>query len=68
MKLNVIRALRAGRHISQNELARQAGIDRARLQRIEYGIRQASAQERNAIAGALGVEAHVLFPRRGGDE
>lgn len=67
----ILRGLRAARGLTQAQLARQVDdlgritLGRITLTRIETGRRQATPQERVAIAEALGVDVGTLFPGRG---
>lgn len=50
--------------LSQEDLARRAGVSRAYVGKIENSRFSASIDTIEKIAGALGVEADVLFEPR----
>jgi len=56
-----IQALRAGRGLTQAELAKRAGIGRVTLVRIEAGQQDATVSTLAAIARALRVPIWGLF-------
>jgi transcriptional regulator with XRE-family HTH domain len=57
-----IRKIREGRHISQEDFASLAGIDRSYYGGIERGERNVAALNLMNIAAALAVEVGDLFP------
>lgn len=56
-----VRSRRAQLHISQEELAHQAGIDRTYASQIERGIGNPSLKVICSLAGALDVEPSSLI-------
>lgn len=58
---NNIRRLRSERELSQQELAAQAGINRAYLSTVENGKRNISIDNIIAIANALMVDPRQLL-------
>ena len=61
-----IRRVRIDTSASQAAVAREAGIDRSHVTRIEAGTTQASLETLVAIATALGADVSVrLYPGRG---
>ncbi len=60
-----IRALRAGRNLTLDGLARRAEVSRAMLSRIERGELSPTAQLLNKICGGLGTTLSVLFAEAG---
>jgi transcriptional regulator with XRE-family HTH domain len=61
-----VREIRALKGLSQEELARQAKIDRTYIGGIERGERNAGIKNVWRIADALGVPAADLFREGGG--
>lgn len=57
-----LRLLRCLQRMTQKDLARAGGISQPTLSRIERGFLPADRRVCQRIAGALGVEASVLFP------
>ena len=57
-----VRSLREEKHLSQEEFASLADIDRAYYGGIERGERNVAALNLIKIADALGVEVGKLFP------
>lgn len=55
-----LRKLRDARHLSQNDLARQAGISRSYIAEIERGERRPRMLVANAIAKSLRVDLDAL--------
>ncbi len=58
-----IRKVRESRHISQEDFAFKAGIDRSYYGSIERGQRNVAALNLIRIAAALEVEVGELFPK-----
>lgn len=56
-----VRALRAARALSQEELAHQAGVHQTYLSGVERGRRNASVLVLERIARALDVDIERLF-------
>lgn len=56
-----IKALRTERKVSQEALAREAGIERWKLASMETGRRRVSSHELALFAGALNVEPEDLL-------
>lgn len=56
----VLRRHRSAKHLSQEELASLAGVDRTFISRLERGIRQPTMTTAIAIGHALGVSATEL--------
>ncbi|HEX4047432.1 MAG TPA: helix-turn-helix transcriptional regulator [Elusimicrobiota bacterium] len=56
-----IRAERAARHLTQQELADAAGMDTAHLSRIEHGKAVPSINMVKKLADALGLPIGALF-------
>lgn len=59
-----LRGFRDLARLSQDELGRQAGVDRARISRIENGFLSPSKRERRALSKALQVPEEFLFPEK----
>ena len=57
----VIRELRTGANISQEELAERAGLHRTYISDIERGCRNISVWNLQKIAGSLGVNLTEVF-------
>ena len=62
-----VRKIRAHLGLSQEELARNAKIDRTYIGGIERGERNAGIKNVHRIADALGVPAADLFREDGGN-
>ncbi len=56
-----VRALRAARGLTLDELAAQSGVSRAMLSRVERGESSPTAQLLNRICSGLGVTLSALF-------
>lgn len=56
-----VRSLRARRGMSQEELAKRAGISRVSVSEIENGKRDPGSSTVAKLADALGVPAGALF-------
>jgi transcriptional regulator with XRE-family HTH domain len=56
-----LRQLRAARHLSQEALARRAGINRSYYSRIESGAQSPTVDKLQDIAAALHVHIAELF-------
>lgn len=61
MTSQTIRALRETRGLTQEELAREAGVTTATVYRVESGRTDPSERTRCRIADVLGVPAEELF-------
>jgi len=61
-KFSQLRATRQIARLSQDELGRRTGVDRARISRMEGSYIRPSLRERKALSRVLGVPAEVLFP------
>lgn len=61
--LQAIKGLRKAKGLTQGQLADIAGIDQARVSKIEAGTANAEASTLAAIASALDVEI-IMVPRR----
>ena len=59
---NTLRVRRAERGLSQIDLARAAGLERNRYWTIEKGYSQPRAEERAALASALGITEAEIWP------
>lgn len=58
----VVRALRKERGMSQEDLARKAGVDRTTIVRFECGIFKSVSVERlERIAAAIGIDSDILL-------
>ena len=64
---NSIRCARKARHISQETLAKNVGISRVHLSRIESGRAVPSVEIALRISGELGKEVGELFPAPRGE-
>ncbi len=62
--MNSLKLHRLLRELSQEALARRAGLSQGTYSRIERQVRSASIEERSRIAKALGVPPELVF----GDE
>ena len=60
---NQIRKLRQSRHISQEDFAAKAGLDRSYYGGVERGERNVATANLIRIALALNAEVGELFPR-----
>ncbi len=58
-----LRRIREGAGISQSELARRSGVDRATINKIEQGRRSPSIATLEALAETMGVEVADFFPK-----
>lgn len=58
-----IREVRKRQHLSQEELADRADIDRSYMSGIERGVRNVSVLNLSRIAKALGIPLSVLFEK-----
>jgi transcriptional regulator with XRE-family HTH domain len=58
-----VRALRAERGLTLDELAERSGVSRAMISRIERGESSATAQLLNRLCGGLGLTLSGLFAR-----
>lgn len=56
-----VRRLRLDQHMTQEELAQKAGINRSYLGGVERGKRRISMENIARLAQALNVSADVLF-------
>ena len=56
-----VRSLRLARGLSQEEVARSAGIHVTYLSGVERGKRNPSLRNLRKLAGALGVEVGAIF-------
>ncbi|WP_229071028.1 helix-turn-helix domain-containing protein [Actinoplanes sp. DH11] len=56
-----IREARKRADLSQEELGREAGLDRTAVNKVESGVRKVTALELSDIAAALGVRMSVFF-------
>jgi transcriptional regulator with XRE-family HTH domain len=61
MQLHRLRVLRAEKNITQLELARQLGWSSGRVWHIEHGYREATAEERAALARFFNVTEHAIW-------
>jgi transcriptional regulator with XRE-family HTH domain len=61
--LEQLRQMREGAGLSQSELARQSGVDRATINKIEQGKRSPSIATLESLAQAMGVEVADFFPK-----
>jgi len=66
--LNRVKECRLKAHMSQDELAKQSGLARPTISKIECGETIPSALSRQKIADALGFQAHEVFPDEAGGE
>jgi transcriptional regulator with XRE-family HTH domain len=66
-KLSPLAANRRALGITQEALARYAGIDASHLSRIENGQRQSGRTTQEHLAAALGCSVDTIFPDRLGD-
>lgn len=64
MENDKLRLLRLMKRISQERLARRAGISQTILSRIERGDREASDAEARAIARVLDAPVDLVFPAK----
>lgn len=62
--ISPLRQARVTRKLSLDELGLQSGIERSKLGRAERGYAQLRADELEAIAGVLGIDAKNLSPMR----
>ena len=59
-----LRGFRLIRRWTQDDLSQAAGVDRARISRLERGYVRPSERERRDLARALDVPAEILFPEK----
>lgn len=57
----VVRAARKSRNMTQTELARKINMSPSAISAIEHNDENVTASTLNAIAAALGYDAHVRF-------
>jgi transcriptional regulator with XRE-family HTH domain len=58
----LLRAFRQLARLSQDELAKKAGMDRSQISRLENNFRRPSLRERKALSRVLNVPPQILFP------
>jgi transcriptional regulator with XRE-family HTH domain len=61
--LEELRRIRGEAGLSQSQLARESGVDRATINKIEQGKRSPSIATLESLARALGVEIADFFPK-----
>jgi transcriptional regulator with XRE-family HTH domain len=61
--LEELRHIREGAGLSQSQLARESGVDRATINKIEQGKRSPSIATLESLARTLGVEVADFFPK-----
>jgi len=61
--LEELRKMREEAGVSQSELARQSGVDRATINRVEMGRRSPSIETLEKLAAAMGTEVADFFPK-----
>ena len=60
--MNRVKECRLKAHMSQDELAKQSGLARPTISKIECGETVPSSLSRQKIADALGFQVHDVFP------
>ena len=61
MKFDQIRRVRKAAHVTQEELAKRIGVNRALISKYETGIIEPSVSQLQKIASALGVPMMELL-------
>lgn len=64
MKFDQIRRVRKAAHVTQEELAKRIGVNRALISKYETGIIEPSVSQLQKIASALGVPMMELLDWR----
>ena len=68
MKFDQIRRVRKAAHVTQEELAKRIGVNRALISKYETGIIEPSVSQLQKIASALGVPMMELLDLEEGAE
>jgi transcriptional regulator with XRE-family HTH domain len=64
-RISCLKFVRFTRRLSQDELSRLTGINRATISRLENGYISGTEKERKLLAEALNVRPEMLFSQKG---
>jgi transcriptional regulator with XRE-family HTH domain len=64
-RISRLKYVRFTRRLSQDELSRLTGINRATISRLENGYISGTEKERKLLAEALDVRPEMLFSQKG---